>query len=68
MKKRDLRVSLFFMGPWLYLFAATHYQHNHDPMSLADLLGYSSWDTTRIYTAADDTEQLRQLEELGLVL
>lgn len=51
-----------------HLFAVTHYQHNHDPMSLADLLGHSSLDTTRIYTATSSGVQRQQLEQLGLVL
>lgn len=51
-----------------HLFAVTHYQQNHDPMGLADLLGHSSLDTTRIYTATNSQEQRRQIEQLGLVL
>lgn len=51
-----------------HLFAVTHYQRNHDPLSLADLLGHSSIDTTRIYTATNSDVQRRQVEQLGLVL
>ena len=51
-----------------HLFAVTHYQHNHDPMALADLLGHASLDTTRIYTATSSEEQRQQVEQLGLVL
>ena len=51
-----------------HLFAVTYYQRNHDPMSLADLLGHSSLDTTRIYTATSSDEQRQQVEQLGLVL
>ncbi len=51
-----------------HLFAVTHYRQNRDPMGLADLLGHSSLDTTRIYTATDGSEQLEQLERLNLLV
>ena len=51
-----------------HLFAVTHYQRNHDPMSLADLLGHSSLDTTRLYTVTSSGIQRQQVEQLGLVL
>ncbi len=51
-----------------HLFAVTHYRQNRDPMGLADLLGHASLDTTRIYTATDGTEQLRQLENMNLLV
>lgn len=51
-----------------HLFAVTYYQRSHDPMGLADLLGHSSLDTTRLYTATNSGEQRRQIEQLGLVL
>ena len=51
-----------------HLFAVTYYQQSHDPMSLADLLGHSSLDTTRIYTATNSGAARQQVEQLGLVL
>ena len=51
-----------------HLFAVTYYQCNHDAMTLADLLGHSSLDTTRIYTATNSGAQRQQVEQLGLVL
>ena len=51
-----------------HLFAVTYYQANRDPIGLADLLGHSSIDTTRIYTATGGEEKARQLEKMGLVL
>ena len=51
-----------------HLFAVRHYQKNRDPMSLADLLGHSSLDTTRIYTASSSNIQRQQVEQLGLVI
>lgn len=50
-----------------HLFAVTHYQKNRDPIGLADLLGHSNINTTRIYTATDGKSQLKQLNELNLV-
>ena len=51
-----------------HLFAVTYYRESHDPFALADLLGHSSVDTTRIYTAGTGAEQMQQLEKLGLML
>lgn len=51
-----------------HLFAVTYYQRNHDAMSLADLLGHSSLDTTRIYTVTNSGAARQQVEQLGLVL
>ena len=36
-------------------------------MKLADILGHSSIETTRIYLLTTGTEHLRQLERLGLL-
>lgn len=51
-----------------HLFAATHYKRNRDPIGLADLLGHSCLDTTRIYTATNGKEQIKQLNKLNLVV
>ncbi len=50
-----------------HLFALTFYRAYKDVVRLADVLGHSSIDTTRIYLAASGTECSRQLERLGLV-
>ena len=50
-----------------HLFAATFYRASRDIVKLADLLGHSSINTTRIYLLATGTEHARQLEKLGLV-
>lgn len=49
-----------------YLFARTFYDTEKDIVRLADILGHSSIDTTRIYTAASGAECMRQIDELGL--
>ncbi len=50
-----------------HLFAVTYYKKYKDVVRLADILGHSSIDTTRIYTARSGSEQQRQIEELRLV-
>lgn len=51
-----------------HLFACTYYQAEKDLAHLADILGHSSVDTTRIYLLKSSGEQARQIEHLGLVI
>lgn len=51
-----------------HLFACLFYQAEKDISRLADLLGHSNINTTRIYTCISGEEQTRQIEQLGLVL
>ena len=51
-----------------HLFARTHYAKFKDIVRLADILGHSSIETTRIYTARSGQEERRQLGQLRLVL
>ena len=51
-----------------HLFARTHYAKFKDIVRLADILGHSSIETTRIYTARSGQEERRQLEQLRLIL
>ncbi len=50
-----------------HLFAKTFYQSCGDIVRLADVLGHSSIDTTRIYLLSTGAEHMRQLDCLGLV-
>ena len=50
-----------------HLFARTFYQVCRDVAKLADVLGHSSIETTRIYLISTGAEHARQLERLGLV-
>ena len=50
-----------------HLFAATFYRACRDIARLADVLGHSSIETTRIYLCVSGAEQARQLDRLGLV-
>lgn len=50
-----------------HLFATAFYQACKDIAKLADVLGHSSIETTRIYLVTSGAEHARQLERLGLV-
>ena len=50
-----------------HLFATTFYKACKDIAQLADLLGHSSIETTRIYLVTSGAEHARQLDRLGLV-
>ena len=50
-----------------HLFARTFYRACRDIAKLADVLGHSSIETTRIYLISTGSEHARQLERLGLV-
>ncbi len=49
------------------LFARTYYSIKHDITKLADILGHSNIDTTRIYVRESGRAHERLLEQLGLV-
>ena len=50
-----------------HLFATVFYQACKDIAKLADLLGHSSIETTRIYLVTSGTEHQKELDRLGLV-
>lgn len=50
-----------------HLFATTYYRVYKDIARLADILGHSSIETTRIYLLSTGVEHARQLEQLRLV-
>ncbi len=50
-----------------HLFARTFYHACRDIAKLADVLGHSSIETTRIYLVSTGAEHARQLDRLGLV-
>ncbi len=51
-----------------HLFARTYYALEKDLARLADILGHSSVDTTRIYTMESGTVHARQLNRMNLTL
>ncbi|MCI8478766.1 MAG: tyrosine-type recombinase/integrase [Oscillospiraceae bacterium] len=50
-----------------HLFAQVFYRACHDVVKLADVLGHSSIETTRIYLISTGAEHIRQLDRLGLI-
>ena len=50
-----------------HLFARTYYSLQKDVVRLADILGHSSVNTTRIYTMETGETHRRQIQQLGLL-
>lgn len=50
-----------------HLFARTYYSLEKDIVRLSDILGHSSMNTTRIYTAETGEVHCRQIQRLGLL-
>ena len=51
-----------------HLFARTYYAMEKDIAHLADILGHSSVETTRIYLAVSEREHGRVLERMRLII
>lgn len=66
-KKAGVESSKVFPHNLRHLFAVTFYRSTRDIVKLADVLGHSSINTTRIYLMTTGEEHARQLEQLGLV-
>ena len=71
MKKlcRDANVSegKVFPHNLRHLFARTYYSQQKDIVRLADILGHSSVNTTRIYTVESGEIHRKQIQKLGLL-
>lgn len=67
-KKARVSPSKVFPHNLRKLFARTFYGLEKDIAKLADILGHSSIDTTRIYIMTTGTEHRRKIERLGLVV
>ena len=65
--KAGVERSKVFPHNLRHLFARTFYRACRDVVKLADVLGHSSIETTRIYLVSTGAEHARQLERLGLV-
>ncbi len=59
--------SKVFPHNFRHLFAKTFYSLQKDIVRLADILGHSSIETTRIYTMESGTEHIKLLQKLGLL-
>ena len=59
--------SKVFPHNFRHLFAKTFYSLRKDIVRLADILGHSSIETTRIYTMESGETHVKQLQKLGLL-
>ena len=59
--------SKVFPHNFRHLFAKTFYSLQKDIVRLADILGHSSIETTRIYTMESGTEHIKLMQKLGLL-
>ena len=66
-KEAGVEESKVFPHNLRHLFARVFYKITHDVAKLADILGHSSIETTRIYLLSTGAEHAQQLERLGLV-
>ena len=66
-QKAEVAPSKVFPHNLRHLFARTFYHVCRDVAKLADILGHSSIETTRIYLISTGAEHVRQLERLGLI-
>ena len=67
-EEAGVKASKVFPHNLRRLFARTYYSIEKDIARLADILGHSSIDTTRIYLMSTGTEHRRQIERLQLVV
>lgn len=65
--KAGVEASKVFPHNLRHLFAKAFYRATRDIVKLADLLGHSSINTTRIYLLSTGEEHARKVEALGLV-
>ena len=66
-QKAGVEPSKVFPHNLRHLFATVYYQIYKDIAKLADILGHSSIETTRIYLLSTGAEHQKQLDRLGLV-
>lgn len=66
-QKAGVEKSKVFPHNLRHLFARVFYQTCKDIAKLADVLGHSSIETTRIYLVSTGIEHARQMERMGLI-
>lgn len=66
-KAADVSKDKVFPHNFRHLFARTYYNVQKDIVRLADILGHSSVNTTRIYTMSTYDVCRRQIQKLGLL-
>ena len=63
----DIEPSKVFPHNLRHLFARTYYKASRDLAQLADVLGHTSVETTRLYLITTSDEHKKTLERLQLV-
>lgn len=66
-EKAGVAPSKVFPHNLRHLFARTFYRVCRDVAKLADVLGHSSIETTRLYLISTEAEHARQMERMGLI-
>lgn len=66
-KAAEVDASKVFPHNLRHLFARAYYRICKDIVQLADVLGHSSIETTRIYLITTGAEHARRMDQLGLV-
>ena len=66
-KKAGVRASKVFPHNLRHLFARTFYRVSRDVAKLADVLGHTHLETTRIYLISSGEEHAKELERLRLI-
>ncbi len=67
-QKAKINAAKVFPHNLRKVFARTFYEFDKDISKLADILGHSSIDTTRIYIMTSGSEHRRRIEKMGLVI
>ena len=67
-ERANVAPSKVFPHSLRHLFARTFYSIDHDVAELADLLGHSNINTTRIYIITTGAEHRRKMETMRLVI
>ena len=67
-KRAGVAPSKVFPHNLRHLFARTFYKSCRDVVQLADVLGHSSIETTRIYLVSTGIEYVSRMNRLGLIL
>ena len=67
-ERAQVAPSKVFPHSLRHLFARTFYSIDHDVAKLADILGHSNINTTRIYIITTGAEHRRKMETMRLVI
>lgn len=65
-KKAEIEAESVYPHNFRHLFARTYLEHFNNIAELADILGHSSIDTTRLYTLSSKEQQRKRICSLGL--